>query len=215
MLSKITESVGTEETKENPRAHVTQGAYQRGRPLKGCPSRAKTFPEHEVVVFKLCWVQSPTSLPLTIFLSASMSAFAAPVTHQDQGGCGGNGSSTALSAFSGLENLRFQAVSKWLFQDSWLLANPLVVHGVGSKDGDNQYICWAERLPIILWESSYGDRHLLMKTSFPHLSQRGQAPSEPAPLIAKTIPDASLATRPGPRPETPAQTRSIPLLHPG
>jgi hypothetical protein len=119
-----------------------------GSPIKGCPSRAKTFPEHEIVVFMLCCVPSPTSLPLPIFLSASMSAFAAPVTHQDQGGCGGHRSSTALSAFRGPENLRFQAVSKWLFQDSWLLASPLVVHGVGSKDGDNRYLCWAERLPI-------------------------------------------------------------------
>lgn len=41
---------------------------------------ASLFPKHEIVVFMLCCVQSPTSLPLPIFLSASMSAFAAPVT---------------------------------------------------------------------------------------------------------------------------------------
>ena len=78
----------------------------------------------------------------------SMSAFAAPVTHQDQSRCRSGGSSTARSAFRGPENLRFQAVSNWLFQVSWLLTSPLVAHGVGSKDVDNRYICWVERLPI-------------------------------------------------------------------
>ncbi len=52
------------------------------------------------MVFMLCCVPSPTSLPLPIFLSASMSAFAAPVTHQDQGGCGGHRSMNSPSRFS-------------------------------------------------------------------------------------------------------------------
>jgi len=77
------------------------------------------------------------TIPVISFIS--MSAFAAPVTHQDQGGCRSSGSSTALSAFRGPENLRFQAVSNWLFQVSWLLTSPLMAHGVGSKDVDNCY----------------------------------------------------------------------------
>jgi len=50
-----------------------------------------------------------------------------------------SGGSTALSAFRGPENLRFQTVSNWLFQVSWLLTSPFVAHGVGSKDVDNLY----------------------------------------------------------------------------
>ena len=34
------------------------------------------------------------------------------------------------------------------FQVSWLLTSPLVAHGVGSKDVDNRYKCWVERVPI-------------------------------------------------------------------
>jgi len=54
---------------------------------------------------------------------------------------------TSPFAVSGPENLRYQAVSNWLFQDLWLLASPLVAHGVGSTDVDNRYVCWGERLP--------------------------------------------------------------------
>jgi len=31
---------------------------------------------------------------------------------------------------------------------SWLLTSPSMAHGVGSKDVDNRYKCWVERLPI-------------------------------------------------------------------
>ena len=60
------------------------------------------------------------------------------------------GRSTARSAFRGPENLRFQAVSNGVFQVSWLLTSPLVAHGVGSKDVDNRYKYWVERVPIRL-----------------------------------------------------------------
>ncbi|NTW26031.1 MAG: hypothetical protein HGA37_15140 [Lentimicrobium sp.] len=39
-------------------------------------------------------------------------------------------------------------MSKRLFQVSWLLASPMMAHGMGSKDVDNRYKYWAERLPI-------------------------------------------------------------------
>jgi hypothetical protein len=35
---------------------VFRGQVFRGHPLKGCPSRAKTFPEHEIVIFMLCCI---------------------------------------------------------------------------------------------------------------------------------------------------------------
>jgi hypothetical protein len=100
--------------------------------------------------FKHCCFQSPTSIPLPLFLLFRCQ----PLLHQSPIGikavvevvdvqC-----STALSAFRGPEKLRFQAVSNGLFQTLWLLASPLVAHGVGSKDVDNRYKCWAERLPI-------------------------------------------------------------------
>ena len=117
-------------------------------PIKGCRSRARTFRVQEKGFSSLVFIQSPASLPLPLFLTFLRSALAAPVTHQDQGDCRGSRSSTALSAFRGPENRRFQAVSNWLFQVSWLLTSPLVAHGVGSKDVDNRYKCWVERLPI-------------------------------------------------------------------
>jgi hypothetical protein len=75
-----------------------------------------------------------------------------PLLHQSpiriKACCGSCGSSTALSAFRGPEKLRFQAVSNGLFQVSWLLASPMMAHGVGSKDVDYLYKYWVERLPI-------------------------------------------------------------------
>lgn len=48
----------------------------------------------------------------------------------------------------GPEKLRFQAVSIGQFQISWLLTSPLVAHGMGSKDVENCYRYWMERVPI-------------------------------------------------------------------
>ena len=113
----------------------------RGHPLKGCCQRQKRSLCKKNRFFQA--LMFPVIDIVTIAVISfyfSMSAFAAPVTHQDQGGCRSCGSSTAPSAFRGPENLRFQAVSNWLFQVSWLLTSPLVAHGVGSKDVDNCYI---------------------------------------------------------------------------
>ncbi len=59
-------------------------------------------------------------------------------THQDLGGhrC----SDGARSAFSGPENLRFQAVSKWFSHVSWLLTSSKQARGVGSTDVDNSIL---------------------------------------------------------------------------
>ena len=112
----------------------------RGHPLKGPCQATKTTPLHDFDLFScthaavsyhhLCQCRS--------FFRFRQSCFAAPVTHQDQDGhrC----SDGAPSAVCGPENLRFQAVSKWWSQVSWLLTSPKVAHGVGSTDGDNSII---------------------------------------------------------------------------
>ena len=122
------------------------GAGHWCHPLKGPCQATKTTPLHDFDLFScphvavsyhhLCQCRS--------FFRFRQSCFAAPVTHQDQDGhrC----SDGAPSAVCGPENLRFQAVSKWWSQVSWLLTSPKVAHGVGSKDADNSIKCWVERL---------------------------------------------------------------------
>ena len=110
-----------------------------GSPIKRPMSSTKTTPLHEFDFFRAVFSDSyHHPCQCRSFFRFRQSCFAAPVTHQDLGGhrC----SDGAPSAVCGPENLRFQAVSKWWSQVSWLLASPKVAHGVGSTDVGNSII---------------------------------------------------------------------------
>jgi len=98
---------GVEVAKESPAIRKRLECH----PLKGCCQRHK-LPHSEKIGF-LALLIATDIVTIAVISFFSMSAFAAPVTHQDQGRCRRNGSSTARSALRGPENLRFQAVSNW------------------------------------------------------------------------------------------------------
>ena len=105
-----------------------------GSPIKRLSVKGKNFPEHENLTscFAAFGHRHPYHCRYFSMLRCQPSLHQSPI--RIKAVVEVVEVSTALSAFRGPENLRYQAVSKWLFQDSWLLASPLVVHGVGSND---------------------------------------------------------------------------------
>jgi hypothetical protein len=63
-----------------------------------------------------------------------VSAFAAPVAHQDQD------LSSGPCRVRDPENLRFRTVSNRFGHTSWLLTSPISDHGTGSKEPDISYV---------------------------------------------------------------------------
>ena len=81
------------------------------------------------------------------------------------------------------ENLRYQTVSnRYISQILWLLANPLLVHGMGSKETENH---WVERLPI----KSDGFANPLSGSPFqPILKQKVSVDQMPPGLSSHSMP---------------------------
>ena len=110
-----------------------------GSPIKR--HRVKAQRSFLAGVRPLLLISGINSLVASLTSVLEVSAFAAPVAHQDQGQC------LAPVTFCDPEDLRYRTVSMVFNRISWLLTSPTSVHSTGSKE-TNTSLYWPERFPI-------------------------------------------------------------------